>query len=64
VKIDLERVEEINQISQPRNNKEVQYFLDKTCFLKRFVPNFAEMVKHITNMLIKDHEVRWIVEAK
>jgi hypothetical protein len=64
VKIDPERVKEIKQIAQPRNKKEVQYFLGKIGFLRRFVPNFAEMVKNITNMLKKDHEFKWIVEAK
>jgi hypothetical protein len=57
-------VEEIKQIAQPRNKKEVQSFLGKIGFLRRFVPNFTEMVKHITNMLKKDHEVKWTVEAK
>jgi hypothetical protein len=47
VKIDLKRVEVIKQIAQPRNKKEVQYFLGKIVFLRRFVPNFVEMVKHI-----------------
>jgi hypothetical protein len=58
VKIDSERVEAIKQISQPRNKKEVQSFLGKINFLRRFVPNFDEMVKHITNMLKKDHEFK------
>jgi len=64
VKIDLERVETIKQFSFPRNMKEVQYFLGKIKFLRRFIPNFNEMVKHITNMLKKDHEVKWTIEAK
>jgi hypothetical protein len=32
VKIDLERVEEIKQISFPRNKKEVQYFWVRSIF--------------------------------
>jgi hypothetical protein len=64
VKIDPERVEEIKQIAHPRNKKEVQSFLGKIFFLIRFVPNFTEMVKHITNMLKKDHEFKWTVEPK
>jgi hypothetical protein len=51
VKIDPERVEEIKQIARPRNKKEVQSFLGKINILRRFFPNFTEMVKHITNML-------------
>jgi hypothetical protein len=57
-------VEEIKQISQPRNKKEVKYLLGGINFLRRFVPNIVEMMKHITNMLKKDHEVKWTVESK
>jgi hypothetical protein len=64
VKIDPERVEAIKQISFPRNKKEIQSFLGRINFLRRFVPNFVEMVKHITDMLKKDHEVKWTTEAK
>jgi len=32
--------------------------------MRRFVPNFIEMVKDITNMLKKDHDVKWKNEAK
>jgi len=62
--IDLERVEAIKQIVLPRNKREVQPFLGRINFLRRFVPNFVELVKHITDMLRKDHEVKWTIEAK
>jgi hypothetical protein len=64
VNIDPERVEAIKKISLPRNKKEIQSFLGRINFLRRFVPNFVEMVKHITDMLRKDHEVKWTIEAK
>jgi hypothetical protein len=64
VNIDPERVEEIKLISLPRNKKEIQSFLGRINFLRRFVPNFVEMVRHITNMLKKDQEVKWNTEAK
>jgi hypothetical protein len=32
--------------------------------LRRFIPNFVEIIKLITNMLKKDNEVKWIMEAK
>jgi hypothetical protein len=32
--------------------------------MRRFFPNFAEIVKHITNMFKKDHGFKWIFEAK
>ena len=32
--------------------------------MRRFIPNFAEIVKLITGMLKKNSEVKWIAEAK
>jgi hypothetical protein len=64
VNIDPERVEEIKLISLPRNKKEIQSFIGRINFLRIFVPNFVEMVRYITNMLKKDHEVKWKTEAK
>jgi hypothetical protein len=63
VNIDPEMVEAIKQNAHPRKKKDVQSFLGKIDFLRRFVPNLSQMVSHITNMLKKEHEVKWIVEA-
>jgi hypothetical protein len=62
VRIDPSRVEAIQTLSLPRSKKEVQAFLGKINFLRRFVSNFAELVKHITAMLRKGNEVKWIAE--
>jgi hypothetical protein len=64
IKIDPKRVEAIDTINFPRNVKEIQSFLGKINFLRRFIPNFAEIVKLITDMLKKDSEVKWTSEAK
>ena len=64
IKIDPKRVESIDTINIPRNKKEIQSFLGKINFLKRFIPNFAESVKLITDMIKKDSEVKWTTEAK
>jgi hypothetical protein len=64
VRIDPSRVEAIQALSIPRSKKEVQSFLDKINFLRRFVPNFAEEVKLITTMLKKENEVRWTSESR
>jgi hypothetical protein len=64
IKIDPKRVEAIETINIPRNVKEIQSFLGKIIFLRRFIPNFAEIVKLITNMLKKNNEVKWTAEAK
>ena len=58
IKIDLERVKAILKITIPRNKKEIQSFIGKINFLRWFIPNFAEIIKHITEMLRKDREVK------
>jgi hypothetical protein len=64
VRIDPNRVEAIQTLSLPRSRKEVQSFLGKINFLRRFVSNFAEMVKYITTMLRKGNEVKWTSESR
>jgi len=62
--IDPRRVEVIQTLSLPRSRKEVQAFLGKINFLRRFVSNFVELVKHITTMLRKGNEVKWTFEPR
>jgi hypothetical protein len=64
VRIDPSRVEAIQTLSLPRYKKEIQEFLGKINFLRRFVSNFAELVKHITTMLRKGNEVKWTTESR
>jgi hypothetical protein len=64
IKIDPKRVEAIDTINIPRNVKEIQSFLGKIIFLRIFIPNFAEIMKLITDMIKKNNEVKWTVEVK
>jgi hypothetical protein len=64
IKIDPNRVEGILKISTPRSKKEVQSFLGKVNFLRRFIPNLVEIIKHITNMLRKGNEIKWNPKAR
>ena len=64
IKIDPDRVAAIQQIGLPRNKKEIQSFLGKVNFLRRFITNFAEVVKYINSMLKKDNTFQWSKEAK
>jgi hypothetical protein len=64
VRIDPSRVEAIQTLSLPRSKKEVQTFLGKINFLRRFISNFSEVVKHITTMLRKGNEVKWTAEPR
>jgi hypothetical protein len=64
VRIDPSRVEALHTLSLPISKKEVQAFLEKINFLRRFVSNFVELVKHITAMLRKGNEVKWTTEPR
>ena len=64
IKVDPDRVENIQQIGLPINKKEIQSFLGKVDFLRRFITNFAKVVKYVNNMLKKDKKFKWYVEAK
>ena len=64
IRIDLDRVVAIQKIGMPRNKKRIQSFLGKVNFLRRFITNFDEVVKYVNNMLKKDINFKWFVEAK
>jgi len=59
IKVDPKQVEAIDLINIHRNRKEIQYFLGKINFLRRYIPNFVEIIKLITDLLKKDIEVKW-----
>ena len=63
IKIDLDRVAAIQQIGLPKNKKEIQSFLGKVNFLRRFITNFVEVVKFINSMLNKDNTFQWYKET-
>jgi hypothetical protein len=64
VRIDSRRVEAIQNLSLLISKKEVQYFLGKINFLRRFISNFAELVKYITTIIRKGNEVKWTTESR
>jgi hypothetical protein len=64
VKIDPHSIEENKFIILPRNKKEIQSFLGKINLLRRFITNFIEVVKDLTDMLKNDSEVKWSSEAR
>ena len=51
IKIDPSRIEAIQKLDHPRNIKELQSFIGKINFLRRFIPNLVELLRNITNML-------------
>jgi hypothetical protein len=64
IKIDPKRVDAIHEIQIPRNKKSIQSFIGRINFLRRFVPNFAKIIRPITNMLKKDVVIKWSLEEK
>jgi len=58
VSIDPERVEAIQKIEIPRHKQATQGFMGKIFFLRRFIPNLAEILKPISNMLTKYAEIK------
>ena len=58
MKIDPVRVEAIQKLSIPRSKGDIQSFLGKINFVRRFIPNFSELLNHITSMLKKDAEIK------
>eukprot|EP00253_Pinus_taeda_P025829 PITA_25829 len=63
IRIDPDRIQAILQMPHPRNIKELQAFLGKINFLRRFIPNLAELSRLLNNMLKKDSKVKWTVET-
>eukprot|EP00253_Pinus_taeda_P026182 PITA_26182 len=64
IRIDPDRIQAILQVPHPRNIKELQSFLGKINFLRRFIPNLAELIRLLNNMLKKDSKVKWTMETK
>ena len=64
IRIDPDKIQAILQVPYPRNIKELQAFLGKINFLRRFIPNLAEQIRLLNNMLKKDSKVKWTLEAK
>ena len=63
IKVDPKRIDGILKINFPRSLKELQSFIGKIIFL-RFIPNLAELLRNITNMLKKEVCVKWKIQAK
>jgi hypothetical protein len=64
IKIDPNRIKAIQKLEHPRNIKELQSFIGKIKFLRRFIPNLVELLRNITNMLKKDTKIKWDTESR
>eukprot|EP00253_Pinus_taeda_P004273 PITA_04273 len=64
IKIDPERIESIQKIPLLHNLKSLQSFLGKANFIRRFIPNYAEIAKPIQSLLKKDAKFVWQEDDK
>ena len=42
----------------------MQSFIGKVNFLRRFIPSFSKILMNITNILKKDHEIKWTPDTR
>lgn len=64
ITIYLGRIESIKVITPPHNNKAMQSFLGKINFERRFIFDFAEIVKPLQEMINKVTNFKWKRERK
>jgi hypothetical protein len=57
--VDYSRIEAIEKISLPKDRKDLQFFFGKVNFIRRFIPNFVEIVKPLIYLLKKDVPFEW-----
>ena len=59
ISIDLERIKAIEQIPLPHNKKGMQSFMGTINFVRRFVPDFAQIVKPLQQMVKQSVQFKW-----
>lgn len=57
--VSKERSKVIAKILTPHNKKSMQSFMGKIDFIRRFILNFVETVKHLQDMINKKVEYKW-----
>ena len=60
ISIDLERIKAIEHIPLPHNKKRMQSFMGTINFVRRFVPDFAQIVKPLQQMVKQSVQFKWI----
>ena len=64
ITIDPGRIEAIKLIAPPHNKKDMQSFLGKINFVRRFIYDFTEIVNPLQKMIKKDSNFKWMKERK
>eukprot|EP00253_Pinus_taeda_P026102 PITA_26102 len=57
--IDPDRIKEISEIPFPHNKKSMQSFLSQINFVKRFVPDFSQIILPLQTMIKKNSVFKW-----
>jgi len=57
--IDPDRIKEISEIPFPHNKKSMQSFLGQINFVKRFVPDFSQIILPLQAMIKKNSVFKW-----
>ena len=64
ITVDPERIAAILELPLPHHKKSLQSFIGKINFVRRFLPNIAELLKPLTTMLKKGSVFSWTKEGK
>jgi hypothetical protein len=64
IHIDPERIKAISQLPLPHNKKVMQSFFRQINFVRKFTPDFAEIMKPLQKLIHKDVKFKWDVERK
>ena len=59
ISIDPERIKSIEQIPLTHNKKRMQSFMGTINFVRRFVPDFAQIVKPLQQMVKQNAQFKW-----
>ena len=59
IHIDPERIKAISQLSLPHNKKAMYSFFGQINFVRKFTPDFVEIIKPLQKMIRKDVEFKW-----
>jgi len=64
IHIDPNRIKEISKIPLPHNKKSMQSFLGQINFVKRFVPDFSQIILPLQTMIKKNSVFKWGLAEK
>lgn len=60
IKPDPERIKAINSIENPKNVKELERVLGMLNYLRRYIPNYANLISPVCELLKKNVEFVWL----